>query len=182
MSRNSPGGQEKLSTFSRVTITWLGKGILCTIDYWLWNTFLTKWRDWHYFWLSAGTLYSWYREKSFWICFIYTLEGCVLGCTYFFFEKVYFWNTLQPSRHIYYINILKSFRVWLNSKRWYRWMNEWKRRRKNLVQHDATDLRKKEVYSIISEFKPQQFFRRRCSEAPRGSLGYSPSPSTASFR
>ena len=94
LSRNSPGGQEKLSTFSRVTITWLGKGILGTIDYWLWNTFLTKCRDWHHFWLSAGTLYSWDREKSFWIWFIYTLEGYVLGCTYFFFEKVYFWNTL----------------------------------------------------------------------------------------
>ena len=94
LSRNSPGGQEKLSTFSRVTFTWLGKGILGKIDYWLWNTFLTKCRDWHHFWLSAGTLYSWDREKSFWIWFIYTLEGYVLGCTYFFFEKVYFWNTL----------------------------------------------------------------------------------------
>ena len=100
LSRNSPGGQEKLSTFSRVTITWLGKGILSTIDYWLWNTFLTKCWDRHHFWLSAGTLYSWDREKSFWIWFIYTLEGYVLGCTYFFFEKVYFWNTLLDTLQI----------------------------------------------------------------------------------
>ena len=30
------------------------------------------------------------EKKFFWIWFIYTLEGYVLGCTYFFFEKVYF--------------------------------------------------------------------------------------------
>ena len=37
-SRKFLGGQEKLSSFWRVTITWLGKGISSAIQYWLWNT------------------------------------------------------------------------------------------------------------------------------------------------
>ena len=34
-------------------------------------------------------------QKFFWVCFICTLEGCILLWTYFFFEKVQIWNTLM---------------------------------------------------------------------------------------
>ena len=42
------------------------------------------------------------EKKFFWIWFIYTLDGYVLGCTYLFF-KVYFLNTL--------VNILTNINV-----------------------------------------------------------------------
>ena len=40
-----------------------------------------------YFWLSAGTPYTWARTEIFWIWFIFTREGCVVLWTYSILKK-----------------------------------------------------------------------------------------------
>ena len=44
-----------------------------------------------------------------------TLEGCILLCTYFYFDKVIFWNTLLL---VYFNTKFESGDRWLTNRRW----------------------------------------------------------------